>query len=236
MDTLKEVMNELASLGSESVVRILKNHGATEPIYGVKVGDMKGILKRNKNNHELALELFATGNSDAMYLAGLMVVPSRMTIPLLDAWVKGASWYMISEYAVGWVAAESPYGLDMARKWITSDHELIADAGWAVWSYNLILIPDEKLDQAEIEELLDTVEKEIHHAPNRVRYVMNGFVIAVGAHYEPLAEKAAAVAQRIGKVTVSLGDTACKVPFAPEYIKKTWDAGKRGSKRKTVRC
>lgn len=30
----------------------------------------KEILKKTKKNHELSLELFATGNSDAMYLAG----------------------------------------------------------------------------------------------------------------------------------------------------------------------
>lgn len=48
MDTLKDVMNELASLGDESVVKMFKSHGAHEPLYGVKVGDMKKILKRNK--------------------------------------------------------------------------------------------------------------------------------------------------------------------------------------------
>lgn len=236
MDTLEQVMNELASLGSHSIKKIFSNHGAREPFYGVKIGDMKPIVKRNKNNTTLALELFATGNSDAMYLAGLMVDPAKMTIPLLEQWISAASWYMISEYAVGWVAAESPYGLDMARKWIESDQELVADAGWAVWSYNLILKSDDQLDQDEIKKLLDRIENEIHQAANRVRYVMNGFVIAVGAHYEPLAENALALAGRIGKVEVYLGDTACQVPFAPDYIRKTWDAGKRGSKRKKVRC
>lgn len=236
MDTVKDVMNELASLGDESVVKMFKSHGAHEPIYGVRVGALKKILKRNKNNHPLALALYETGNSDAMYLAGLMADPSLMTVSLLDAWVKRANWYMISEYAVGWVAAESPYGMDVARKWITSKHEMIADAGWAVWSNLFRLMPDEKLDKAEIENLLDHVEREIHSAPNRVRYAMNGFVIAMAAHYEPLADEAFAVAERIGKVGVNLEGTACKVPFAPDYIKKTWAAGKRGSKRKTVRC
>ncbi|WP_254411616.1 DNA alkylation repair protein [Dyadobacter diqingensis] len=236
MDTLKDVMNELASLGDESVVKMFKSHGAHEPLYGVKVSDMKKILKRNKNNHTLALALYDTGNSDAMYLAGLMVNPSLMTIPLLDEWVKRANWYMISEYAVGWVAAESPYGIDVARKWITSKHEMIADAGWAVWSNLFRLKPDEELDKNEIENLLFHVEREIHQAPNRVRYAMNGFVIAMGAHYEPLAEEAFVVAERIGQVSVNMGETACKVPFAPDYIKKTWAAGKRGSKKKTVRC
>jgi hypothetical protein len=105
-----------------------------------------------------------------------------------------------------------------------------------VWSNLLRLKPDEELDKNEIENLLFYIEREIHHAPNRVRYAMNGFVIALGTHYEPLAEEAFAVAERIGKVSVNIGETACKVPFAPDHIKKIWAAGKRGSKRKTVRC
>jgi hypothetical protein len=37
-------------------------------------------------------------------------------------------------------------------------------------------------------------------------------------------------------VSVNMGDTACKVPFAPDYIQKVWDLGKLGQKRKQVRC
>lgn len=236
MDQVRDIMNELAMLGTEQTRKTFRNHGAAEPLYGVKVGDMKAILKRHKNDHQLALALFKTGNSDAMYLAGLMSKPSLMTPEVLDEWVAAASWYMISEYTVAWNAAESPYKFEMAQKWIGSDDELTADAGWATWSCILALTPDEQLDKQEIDQLLDRVEREVHSASNRVRYVMNGFVIAVGSYYAPLAQKAMEVGKRIGKVAVNVGNTACKVPFAPEYIQKVWDNGILGKKRKEVRC
>ena len=195
---------------------------------------MKPILKRYKNNHELALELFKTGNSDAMYLAGLMSKPALMTPTVLDEWIKGASWHMISEYTVAWNAAESPYKFEMARKWIESDRELTADAGWATWGYILALTPDDQLDKQEIDQLLERVERHVHSAPNQVRYVMNGFVIAVGSYYAPLAEKAMEVGKRIGNV--NMGNTECKVPYPPDYIQKIWDKGLLGRKRKEVRC
>jgi 3-methyladenine DNA glycosylase AlkD len=197
---------------------------------------MKTILKKHRNDHQLALELYRTGNSDAMYLAGLMSKPALMTPEVLDEWVEAASWYMISEYTVAWNAAESPYKFEMARKWIESDDEMIADAGWATWGCILALTPDEHLDRDEIDRLLDRVEKEIHSAPNRVRYVMNGFVIAVGCYYAPLAEKAMEAGKRIGKVYVNVGDTDCKVPYPPDYIQKVWDKGLLGKKRREVRC
>ena len=49
---------------------------------------------------------------------------------------------------------------------------------------------------------------------------MNAFVIAVGSYIPELTELASAVGNRIGIITVNMGDTACKTPFAPDYIEK----------------
>ena len=84
--------------------------------------------------------------------------------------------------------------------------------------------------------LLDRVEKNIHKAENRVRYTMNGFVIAIGCYIKKLTEKACQVAKKIGKVNVDMGGTACKVPQATAYIKKVIDKGRLGKKRKKARC
>ncbi len=42
------VMNELSSMGSEPIKKILAKHGAREPLFGVKADDMKKIVKRVK--------------------------------------------------------------------------------------------------------------------------------------------------------------------------------------------
>ena len=70
--TKDEVLTELKSYGDAQTKKTLMRHGAHEPVFGVKVADLKKILKKTKKNHELSLELYETGNSDAMYLAGLM--------------------------------------------------------------------------------------------------------------------------------------------------------------------
>jgi 3-methyladenine DNA glycosylase AlkD len=234
--TKDEVVTELAALGNEATKKVLMRHGAREPFYGVKVEDLKKIQKRVKKDHQLALALFATGISDAMYLAGMIADPSRMKKSDLERWVNKAYWYLLSEYTVAGVAAESPHGAALARKWIESDTEAIASCGWCTFSGLVALKPDEELDLAEIEELLDRVEAGIHAAPNRVRYTMNGFVIAVGSAVTPLTQKARAVAQAVGKVEVDMGGTACKVPAALAYIEKVEQAGKLGKKRKSVIC
>lgn len=78
--------------------------------------------------------------------------------------------------------------------------------------------------------------RQIHKAPNRVRYVMNGFVIAVGSFVAPLFDQAMSVAKQIGAVQVDVGDTSCKVPLATEYLAKIKKMGRIGKKRKTAFC
>ena len=65
---------------------------------------------------------------------------------------------------------------------------------------------------------------------------MNGFVIAVGSYCPDLLSEAKKTAKKIGRVDVEMGGTACKVPFAPEYIEKIEKMGRIGKKRKTAKC
>jgi 3-methyladenine DNA glycosylase AlkD len=236
--TVKEVMTQLQSLGDEKIKSILLRHGAREPLFGVRVADMKPIQKKIKKDYQLAKELYATGNADAMYLAGLIADDEKMTREDLQTWVRQAQtrFQNIGEYTVPWVAAGSPCGFELALEWIDSKEEHIAAAGWATLSSLAALKPDTALDMDTLRSLLKRVAAGIHHAPNRVRYTMNGFLIAVGAYVMPLSEEAIATAKKIGPVTVEMDGTACKVPDAVEYIGKIEARGSLGKKKKTVKC
>jgi 3-methyladenine DNA glycosylase AlkD len=233
---LEEVMSKLEELGSEQTKNIYMNHGVQEPFFGVKVGDLKKLVKYVKKDHELALALYDTGNHDAMYLAGLSIDPKLITKETLQNWVKKAYWYMLAEYTVAGVAAESEYALELAREWMDSPEEMTAVCGWNTYSNYLSINPDEKLDIEEIRSRLNQVESSIHQERNRVRYAMNNFVISVGAYVKELHEEAILVADKIGKVHVNVGNTACKVPVATQYINKIAQRDKIGIKKKTAIC
>lgn len=234
--TVNEVMLELETFGNEQTKKIFKRHGAREPFFGVKVGDLKKIVKKVKKDHELSLALYETGNSDAMYLAGLIADENKITKEQLQDWAEKAYWYMLSEYTVAWVAAESPYAYELGMEWIESDDERIASAGWATLSNLVTLKNDEDLDIKKLDNLLVRISKTIKHAPNRVRYTMNGFVIATGTAVAELTERAIEIGKVIGKVDVKMGGTACKVPSSPEYIEKNKKMGRIGKKKKVARC
>jgi 3-methyladenine DNA glycosylase AlkD len=234
--TAQEIVKELKSLGHDSYKKVMLNHGAREPFFGVKIEDLKKIQKRVKKNYQLALDLYDTGISDAMYLAGLIADDAKMTKKDLQRWAEKAYFPLISEYTVPWVTAEGNHGREMALEWIESKKENVASCGWATLSSLVAITDDAGLDVAELRKLLQRVQKTVHQQPNRVRYVMNGFVIAVGCYVGPLTAAAIETATKIGPLTVNMGDTACKVPDAIGYIKKVQQRGAIGKKRKTAKC
>jgi 3-methyladenine DNA glycosylase AlkD len=234
--TASEVLKELEKYGDSQTKKTLLRHGAKEPFFGVKISDLKKILKMTKKNHELSLELYNTGNSDAMYLAGLMADENKITESQLDDWAEKAYWYYLSEFAVPWVASETSFGFELGLKWINSDRERIASAGWAALAYYAGLKNDEELNISTYSLLLDRVANEIHSSQNRVRHTMNGFVIATGTYIKELTDKAKLVSAKIGQVEVDMNGTACKVPRASEYLEKVIKNGQAGKKRKSSRC
>lgn len=200
------------------------------------MADLKKIVKKVKKNYELSLELYDTGNTDAMYLAGLIADEKKMTRSDLIKWKEGAYWYMLREYTVPWITSESAYGYELGLEWIEAVDEQTASTGWATLSCLSALKQDEDLDLETYDKLLDRAAANVHEAQNRVRYTMNGFIIAVGSNIASLTEKAQKLGAKVGKVHVDVGETACKVPLADVYIQKVIDKNRVGKKRKTCRC
>ncbi|MBC7438988.1 MAG: DNA alkylation repair protein [Flavobacterium sp.] len=234
--TILEILSELESFAKPSIKKVMLNHGAKEPFYGVAVGDLKKIQKKIKKDYNLSLELYKTGISDAMYLAGLIADDKKMSKIDLQNWLENAYWYMLSEYTVPWVAAESNFGHELALEWILSENENIAACGWSTYSNLLALTANENLDINEIKSFLEKIENEIHQSQNRVKQTMNGFIISVGSYVQDLTELAIATGNRIGKIIVNMGGIACKTPFAPNYIEKIKIRNGIGKKKKTVKC
>jgi 3-methyladenine DNA glycosylase AlkD len=235
--TANDILKELKPLGKESYKKLLfKNYDVKEPCFGVPISELKKIQKRIKKDYQLALDLYDTGNYDAMYLAGLIADDARMTKSDLNRWVKNSQGGALCGATVPWVAAGSPHGYELALEWIESEKPPVAAAGWTALGGVVALKDDNDLDLAELKRLLARVQKTIHKAPDVVRYAMNGFVIGVGCYVKPLSEHAIEVGEKIGTVTADLGNNDCQIPFAPDYIRKVKQRGTIGKKRKTVKC
>jgi 3-methyladenine DNA glycosylase AlkD len=233
--TAKEILSQLKEMGTESTRKVLQKHGAPSNQYGVKVEDLKKIQKKVKKDYQLSLELYDSGISDAQYLAGLIADETKMTKKDLQHWANTASWHQLSEYTVAWIAAESNHGWELGLQWIDSKKENVQSSGWATLANLVAIKNDDELNSKELKKLLDRVKKEIASAQNRVTCTMNPFVIAVGGYVKELSEEALKIGKLIGTLTIDMNNTACKIPYAPDYIQKTIARGGY-KKKKMARC
>lgn len=233
---LPEVMQELERLGDERTKRIYMNHGAREPLFGVTVKALKPLAKKIRKDQRLAEQLYATGNCDAMYLAGMIADAKAMTEEDFDRWIDQAYFYMISDYIVAVTLAETDFAQRVADRWIASGEDLKMSAGWSCYAWLLGWRPDSDFNTEKLRAMLETVTQTIHSQPPRTRYSMNGFLIAVGMSYKPLHEEAAKAAAQVGPVKVDMPGTKCNVPLASKYIEKAAADGRVGFKRRAVRC
>ena len=234
--TAEQVLAELRPLGKPGYKNVLLNHGVREPVLGVSVADLKKVQRRVKTDHRLALDLYDTGVYEAMYLAGLVCDDRKMTRKDLQRWIDRVTCGPLCSFTVAWVAAGSRHGWDLALKWIDSKKGHEATTGWATLSGIVSVTDDEELDLPALKRLLKRVGDTIHRQPDAERYNMNAFVIAVGSYVRSLTDMAIATAEKIGPVSVDMGQTACKVPAASASIRKVIERGPVGKKRKSAKC
>jgi 3-methyladenine DNA glycosylase AlkD len=234
--TATEIVKQLEASASASYKKILMNHGAANPVLGVKIAELKKLQKRINRDYQRALDLYDTGIYDAQYLAGLIADDALMTKRDLRRWLAKSNCPAICASVVAWVAAESEYGRDLALDWIESEQENTAQTGWMVLASLVAVTDDADLDISELSRLLSRIERTIHRQPNLVRYAMNSFVIAAGTYVAELTAPALRAAEKIGPVSVDMGDTGCEVPSASQHIQKAQSRGVIGKKRKTAKC
>ena len=217
--TLAEAMSALEQAGAEQTRKTYLRHGATEPMFGVSFATLKLLHKAIGVDHELAVSLWDTGNLDARNLAVKIVDPLQMTMPLLDEWARRDVPRACGAY-VAEVASESEHAMPCVSAWLTSQDMAQRATAWSLVA--VLAMRDQNLPDSWFLDELAEIEKLIHQAPNDLRPPMNMAMIAIGCRNEALRVAAKSAANRIGKVIIDHGDTACKTAVATESIDKAW--------------
>jgi 3-methyladenine DNA glycosylase AlkD len=228
-----QILAQLRALGSIEARTALAKHGAEGAMFGVRFADIDQLAKHHRNDHALAVSLWASDNVDAQILAMKIADPAQMSGKELDRWLGQIRWYMGVDVFVAALVTRSPLAQARADAWRKSKHELRGRAGWGLVAH---LARDPERDEAWLLGCLDGIRKGIRSAPNRKREAMNSALIAIGGYRKGLRERALAVADQIGEVEIDHGETHCQTPPARPYIEAmaTRTSSKRASKKKVA--
>ena len=219
---LNEAMQELEALGSEQTRKTWCRHGAAEPVFGVKFGDLGKLQKRIKTDHALSKALWKTGNHDARLLACMVADPSKATEQELKTWAAEVKDSSTAE-ALANLASRTPQAAKIREAWLA--HPKLQRAGWSMVGHGLAATGAKDaatLDEAAALGYLRRIETDIHQAENWTRRTMMYVVIGIGGRNATLRKAAEAAVRRIGPVAFDPGKTACEFPDPLPYIEKMW--------------
>ena len=216
-----DTLRELQSLGTAQNRKIYPRHGVEDPLFGVSYANLRKLAKRLAPDHQLAEELWSSGNHDARVLATMVDNPSRISAETLRLRIRNVGNYVLAD-ALAALVGRTPLLDEMAREW-TADPE-DEWAGATGWSLVTAQAMDSRcsLPDTYFLERLAYIERHITTAANRVRHSMNGALIAIGARSPQLRQVAEEAARQIGKVRVDHGRTSCKTPEAIPYLARIW--------------
>lgn len=216
--TTKEALHQLETAGTEQNRKVYRRHGVRNATFGVSYATQRALAKKLGRDQSLAEGLWESDNHDARILATLVADPTSLSTQTIDAWARDLDNYMVMD-AFAAIVAQSAHADEWALRNKDAAREMTAAAAWNVIA--TLVMKTAVFDDATLLSFLAEIESDIHDRANRVRYAMNGALIAMGMKSAEMEKRALSVARAIGAVEVDHGETGCKTPDAASYIVKS---------------
>lgn len=209
--TVDVVLARLADLEDPRARAVNERHGDD---HGVNLGRLRALAKELRTQHELALELWATGDTAARLVALLVCRPRAFGRDELDAMLREARAPKVHDWLVGYVVRKSPHAEDLRVAWTADPDPVVASAGWALTTERVAKSPD----GLDLGGLLDVVEAEMAGAPDRLQWAMNHCLAQIGIEHPAHRARAIAIGERLRVLEDYPTPPGCTSPFAPVWI------------------
>ncbi len=218
--TVGEVIAELTALEDPKIRAVNEKHGDD---HGVNLTKLRAVAKAVRTNHELARDLWQTGDTAARLVALLVCRPKAFSMDELDAMLRDARVPKVHDWLVNYVVKKSHHVEELRLIWFTDDDPVVASAGWALTSDRVAKKPD----GLDLPGLLDLIEAQMKDAPDRLQWAMNTCLAMIGIEHEALRARALDIGERLEVLKDYPTPPNCTSPFAPIWINEMVRRSKR---------
>jgi 3-methyladenine DNA glycosylase AlkD len=212
--TATEIIEHLKTLGNDTMRKHNTKFGAGNNQFGVKMGDIRALAKKLKTNHELAVELWDTGNVEARFLSVLISKPGAFSADQLDHMVRSERFTHVIDRLYSDVIKEHPDKEQLRLNWMNDANPMAARVGWSLSSGRITRQPD----GIDIPALLKRIEQEMPTAAPEQQWTMNTALAQIGINHPQYREQALAIGERLGIYRNYPVSKGCTSPFAPTWI------------------
>ena len=194
--TCPRALAELRALGERRNVQGMARFGIRAKIvYGVAKPKMDALARRIGKDHQLALELWASGVHDARILAGLIDLPREVSSAQMEGWVRDFDNWDVCDSTCCHLFVFAASAWKKAIAWSRRDHEFVKRAGFALMAY--LAYRDKQATDAQFRRLLPLIEREAYDNRNFVRKAVNWALRNIGKRNLRLNREATRAAARI---------------------------------------
>ncbi|MEV0271167.1 DNA alkylation repair protein [Hamadaea sp. NPDC050747] len=209
--TVAGVMAELAKLEDPKARAVNERHGDD---HGVNLSRLRTLAKELKTQHDLARDLWATGDTAARLLALLICRPKAYDRDELDSMLRAARTPKVQDWLVNYVVKKSPYAEELRQTWFADPDPVVASAGWALTTERVAKNPV----GLDLPGLLDLIEAELKDAPDRLQWAMNHCLAQIGIDHPAYRARAIDIGERLEVLKDYPTPPNCTSPYAPIWI------------------
>jgi 3-methyladenine DNA glycosylase AlkD len=207
---LKDVMRELAALEEPKMREANERRGDD---HGVNLTHLRALAKRLKTQHELGLQLWATGETAARLLATLVCRPKTFAATELDVMIRGIRSPKLLDWFVVNVVKPSRHAEQLRLAWKDGD-DVMGRAGWSLTTERVV----KRAEGLDLDAILDQIEKEMKQAQAHKQWAMNHCLAEIGIHHRQHRKRAIAIGERLAVLIDYPASPGCTPPYAPVWI------------------
>lgn len=211
---LKEALAELEARGNEKMRVQNLRHGGHDNQFGVRRGEVRKLAKTIKTDHNLAMQLWETGNLDARFLAILIMDVKQLSAEEMDAMVRSVRFVEVADWLYSYVVKKHSDKEILRQQWMADDDPMAARAGWAATGGRVGKDPD----GLDIPALLDRIEAELGGAASEPQWTMNICLAEIGINHPKHRKRALTIGESLGVYRDYPCPKGCISPFAPIWI------------------
>ena len=208
--TLAAVRRELAALEDPKFRAVNARNGDD---HGVNLTQLRALAKRLKTQHELAVHLWATGDTAARLLATLVCRVASFSSAELDAMVRDVRSPKLLDWFVVNVVKPGRHAEALRVRWKDED-DLVGRAGWSLTTAKVA----KGAAALDLAALLDDIERGMKQAPPHKQWAMNHCLAEIGIHHRPHRARAIAIGERLQVLVDHPASPGCTPPYAPLWI------------------
>lgn len=235
---IEQILQRLNELGDQKTKEKYIKDGCDTQLFGVKVGDLKKLIKeyKLKNDSQLAVELIETKNYDAMYLGFLIMKPSDIDKQLFIKWDSYSEYYRIRIHSLAYGMAEHSEFEYFINYYQNRDDDISQSIYYAILAGRVIIDPqfDSELLETTARYIVETINSRQLQNCNYTKLEMHNLIGYIGIQVSQLSGLMIELS-RLYIEQLSI-ETNNRIANNISFINNAIERDTIGKKRKSARC